>query len=170
MKVLDLQCEQQHLFEGWFGSEDDFQNQLSRQLVSCPMCASTTVTKRLSAPRLNLGAAEPMRAEPERAQLERAPVPPSTQTSQPMLALNPEQAKTLQQLQAAYLTMVRQVVQNTEDVGDRFATEARKIHEGQAPERGIRGQATPDEAQALVEEGIAVVPLPVPEVLKGPVH
>jgi hypothetical protein len=160
MKVLDLQCEQQHLFEGWFGSEDDFQNQLSRQLVSCPMCASTMVTKRLSAPRLNLGAVQPVRA----------PVPPSQQNPQPMLALNPEQAQTLQQLQAAYLTMVRQVVQNTEDVGDRFASEARKIHEGQAPERGIRGQATPDEAQALVEDGIAVVQLPVPEVLKGPVH
>ena len=87
-----------------------------------------------------------------------------------MLALNPEQAQTLQQLQAAYLTMLRQVVQNTEDVGDRFASEARKIHEGQAPERGIRGHATPDEAQALAEEGIAVVPLPVPEVLKGPLH
>jgi hypothetical protein len=160
MKVLDLQCEQQHLFEGWFGSEDDFQNQLSRQLVSCPMCASTMVTKRLSAPRLNLGAVQPVRA----------PVPPSQQNPQPMLALNPEQTKTLQQLQAAYLTMVRQVVQSTEDVGDRFASEARKIHEGQAPERGIRGQATPDEAQALVEDGIAVVQLPVPEVLKGPVH
>lgn len=165
MKVLDLQCEQQHLFEGWFGSEEDFQNQLGRQLVSCPMCASTSVTKRLSAPRLNLGATAPARAD-----VASAPEPAPTEPPQQMLALNPEQAQTLQQLQAAYLSMVRQVVENTEDVGDRFASEARKIHEGQAPERGIRGHATPDEAQALAEEGIAVVPLPVPEVLKGPLH
>lgn len=165
MKVLDLQCEQHHLFEGWFGSEEDFQNQLGRNLVSCPMCASTSVTKRLSAPRLNLGAAAPVRADDAPSQAPKPSEPP-----QQMLALNPEQAQTLQQLQAAYLTMVRHVVQNTEDVGDRFASEARKIHEGQAPERGIRGHATPDEAQALAEEGIAVVPLPVPEVLKGPLH
>ena len=165
MKVLDLQCEQHHLFEGWFGSEEDFQNQLGRNLVSCPMCASTSVTKRLSAPRLNLGATAPVRADAATA-----PAPNPSEPPQQMLALNPEQAQTLQQLQAAYLTMVRQVVQNTEDVGDRFASEARKIHEGQAPERGIRGHATPDEAQALAEEGIAVVPLPVPEVLKGPLH
>lgn len=166
MKVLDLQCEQQHLFEGWFASEDDFQHQLGRQLVSCPMCASTSVSKRLSAPRLNLGATE-LRAEPAHAQVPKTQqTPPTSQ----MAAMNPEQAQTLQQLQAAYLSMVRQVVQNTEDVGERFASEARKIHEGQAPERGIRGHATPDEAQALMEEGIAVVPLPVPEALKGPLH
>lgn len=165
MKVLDLQCEQQHLFEGWFGSEEDFQNQLGRQLVSCPMCASTSVTKRLSAPRLNLGATAPVRADAAPAQ-----TPTQAEAPQQMLALSPEQAQTLQQLQAAYLTMVRQVVQNTEDVGGSFASEARKIHEGQAPERGIRGHATPDEAQALAEEGIAVVPLPVPEFLKGSLH
>jgi hypothetical protein len=164
MKVLDLQCEQQHLFEGWFGSEDDFQSQLSRQLVSCPLCASTVVSKRLSAPRLNLGASD-NRAEPAGAETQKTQDKP-----QQMVAMNPEQAQTLQQLQTAYMAMVRQVVQNTEDVGDRFASEARKIHEGQAPERGIRGQATPDEAQALVEEGIAVVPLPLPEALKGPLH
>jgi hypothetical protein len=164
MKVLDLQCEQQHLFEGWFGSEDDFQSQLARQLVSCPLCASTVVSKRLSAPRLNLGASD-NRAEPARAETQKTQDKP-----QQMVAMNPEQAQTLQQLQTAYMAMVRQVVQNTEDVGDRFASEARKIYEGQAPERGIRGQATPDEAQALVEEGIAVVPLPLPEALKGPLH
>ncbi|MEY4426741.1 MAG: hypothetical protein RL535_1039, partial [Pseudomonadota bacterium] len=55
MKVLDLQCSQQHSFEGWFGSEDDFQSQLVRSLVQCPMCGNAEITKKLSAPRFNLG-------------------------------------------------------------------------------------------------------------------
>lgn len=167
MKVLDLQCEQQHLFEGWFGSEADFQDQMARQLVSCPMCASTAVIKRLSAPRLNLGATAPAPLQPPAPRTSAEPAP-ALEPAKPMLALNPEQAQALQQLQAAYLSMARHVVQNAEDVGERFASEARKIHEGQAPERGIRGHATPDEAQALMADGIAVLPLP--EVLKGSVH
>ena len=66
--------------------------------------------------------------------------------------------------------MVRHVMANTDDVGERFAEEARRIHYGETEERGIRGQASPEETEALIEEGIAVLPLPIPKALKGPLQ
>jgi len=74
------------------------------------------------------------------------------------------------ELQAAWLKMVRHVVANTEDVGNQFAEEARKIHYGEAKERGIRGQATRDETEALLEEGIAILPVTLPSGLTGPLQ
>lgn len=145
MKVLDLQCSAQHQFEGWFASEDDFQGQLARGLVECPMCGDTAVAKKLSAPRLNLGAAQPA-AKQE--------------------VMTAPDAK----LQAAWLKMVRHVMANTEDVGERFTEEARKIHYGESEERGIRGQASPEQRQELLEEGIGVLPLPIPKALKEPLQ
>jgi hypothetical protein len=147
MKVLNLQCGQAHGFEGWFASEDDFQDQLARGLVECPLCGDAQVTKLPSAPRLNLGAAEP-----------KAPVKQEV-VSTPNA-----------QLQAAWMEMVKQVMANTEDVGERFAEEARKIHYGESEERGIRGQASREETQSLLEEGIGVLPLPIPKGLKGPLQ
>jgi len=147
VKVLNLQCSQRHAFEGWFGSEDDFQGQLERGLVECPMCGDTGITKMLSAPRLNLG------AQPE------APARQDVATT-----------NTEVEVQKAWLKMVRHVMANTEDVGERFAEEARRIHHGESEERGIRGQATREETQALLEEGIGVLPLPVPKAMKGPVQ
>lgn len=141
MKVLDLQCSHSHSFEGWFASEDDFQGQLARGLVECPMCGDTAVSKLLSAPRLNLGASEPQ--------------------SRGDVATVPDAS-----LQAAWLKMARQVLANTEDVGERFAEEARRIHYGESDQRGIRGQASLKETEALLEEGIGVLPLPLPKALK----
>jgi hypothetical protein len=155
MKVLDLQCLHGHVFEGWFASEDDFQGQLARALVECPMCGDTAITKRLSAPRLNLGAAEPASAPPA------APAKSGRQD----VMVPPEAA-----LQAAWMKAVAHVMSQTEDVGERFAEEARRIHYGESDERGIRGQATREETQALLEEGISVLPLPVPPALKGPLQ
>lgn len=91
-----------------------------------------------------------------------APSPDAVHGSDPM----PMGAQNLQQMQAAMLNMVRHVLANTEDVGSQFAEEARKIHYGERKERNIRGQATPEEAEALLDEGIQVVPLPVPDGLK----
>jgi hypothetical protein len=153
MKVLDLQCAHGHVFEGWFASEDDFQGQLGRGLVECPMCADTAIAKRLSAPRLNLGALAP--------ELAAAPAPSGAQ----QVMVPPEAA-----LQAAWLKAVAHVMTHTEDVGEQFAQEARRMHYGEADERGIRGQATREETQALLEEGIAVMPLLVPPALKGPLQ
>jgi hypothetical protein len=151
MKVLNLQCAHAHAFEGWFGSEDDFQDQLARGLVECPMCGDAAIAKLPSAPRLNLGAAQP------------APAADAQPKQEVMSAPNP-------QLQAAWMQLVKQVMANTEDVGERFADEARKIHYGETEERGIRGQASKEETQSLLEEGIGVLPLPIPKGMKGPLQ
>ena len=152
MKVLDLQCPASHVFEGWFASEDDFQGQLQRGLVECPVCGDTHVTKKLSAPRLNLGAAEPVAAR-------------AADSAKRDVTNTPHAA-----LQAAWMQAVRHVMAHTEDVGERFAEEARKIHYGETEERGIRGQASREETLELLEEGIGVLPLPVPKGLKGPLQ
>ena len=177
MKVLDLQCSQGHSFEGWFGSQDDYDAQRARGLVSCPVCNDSEVVKMLSAPRLNLGhgvAPEVPRSPAPAltagtAQTKAAPSGVETGGASHALAASAD-THTLQQMQAAMLNMVRQVMANTEDVGPQFAEEARKIHYGESEERNIRGQATREETEALIEEGIEVMSLPVPENLKGPLQ
>ena len=144
MKVLDLRCAHGHGFEGWFASNEDFDSQLAAGLVECPICADKGIVKQPSAPRLNLGNAKaPEAAAPSKAG------PPAAQA--------PE---------ARWMRAVREVLAKTEDVGDRFADEARRMHYGEAEERGIRGQATPEQTVALLEEGIPVMPLPIPAALK----
>lgn len=142
MKVLNLQCAQAHAFEGWFASEEDFQGQLARGLVECPLCGDHEVAKMPSAPRLNLAAAGEEKRD--------------------VVAATPAD------LQAAWMKVMRDVMAKTEDVGERFAEEARRIHYGETEERGIRGQATPQETKELLEEGITVLPLP--KALKEPLQ
>jgi len=162
MKVLDLQCAHAHHFEGWFASEDDFQGQLARGLVTCPLCGDAQVSKKLSAPRLNLSTP---RGDSEASTAVSAPQPPSqTDLAQAVATMSPEQ------MQAAWLQMTRHVLAHTEDVGERFADEARRMHHGEQAHRNIRGQASAEETQALLEEGVAVMPLLIPEALKGPVQ
>jgi hypothetical protein len=142
MKVLNLQCTHGHGFEGWFASQDAFDAQLADGLVECPLCGDTAITKLLAAPRLNLGNARPP-AEAAPARL------PAADTRE-----------------ARWLRAVREVIAQTEDVGERFVDEARKMHYGEAEERGIRGQATPEQARSLADEGIPVFTLPLPAALK----
>lgn len=144
MKVLNLQCANQHEFEGWFGSEDDYTSQLERGLVSCPMCGDVHIEKKLSAPRLNL------RASRQDAPQATAAVAMSNHGAQPDLVA----------MQARILQALREVMANTEDVGERFADEARAMHHGEVEHRQIRGQASPQEALELMEEGIEVIALP----------
>lgn len=146
MKVLDLRCANGHGFEGWFGSEDDFLDQNGRGLVECPMCADRVVSRLPSAPRLNLSGAREPAAPPAKAE--------------PAAA----------DLQALWMQVVRHAIENTDDVGERFAEEARRIHYGEADARGIRGVASMQEREALHEEGIEVMSLPIPPALKGPVQ
>ena len=157
MKVLNLHCAHGHGFEGWFASEDDFQDQLTRRLLECPLCGDSGVTKLPSAPRLNLSGAgsAPAAAEAQ------AGAGRSASDAAPVAAMPPAA------LQAAWMHMVRRVMASTEDVGERFADEARRIHYGEAEERGIRGQATREQAEELLDEGIAVVALPVPPGFKS---
>ena len=173
MKVLDLQCSQGHSFEGWFGSQDDYDSQRSRGLVTCPVCNDSEIVKMLSAPRLNLGhgvapSATPVAdAAPSSDSASSVPATQNLSGSKPDLPMTPG---ALQQMQAAMMNMVRHVMANTEDVGPQFAEEARKIHYGEREERSIRGQATREETEALLDEGIDVMALPVPENLKGPLQ
>ena len=150
MKVLDLRCAAGHRFEGWFASEDDLQAQTDRGLMECPVCADKSITRLPSAPRLNVSGARE----------------PGAKATQPAAADAPVEMT----MQAAWLRAVQQVMNQTENVGDRFPEEARRIHYGEADERAIRGRATPDEAQALRDEGIDVMSLPVPAAMKGPVQ
>ncbi len=145
LKVFDLNCDHQHSFEGWFASAEAFDTQVAGGRVQCPVCGSTSVTKALSAPRLNLG----------------AQAPPQRQT-----AVMP----TAEQMQALLLKMAREIVASTEDVGERFAEEARRIHYNEAPERGIRGVTSKEEAESLEEEGIKVMPMPFARLLKDPLQ
>ncbi len=169
MKVLDLFCGRKHGFEGWFGSEADFQEQLARGLVQCPLCGNATITKRLSAPRLNLGAIAPADSSGKQPQLaaeggKSVPAPGK-------LVVNPvNQPEFKPELVQAWMEMTKQILANTDDVGSQFAEEARRIHYGEAEVRSIRGQATPDERDALVEEGISVLPLFIPEAFKKPLQ
>ncbi len=146
MKVLDLECCNSHVFEGWFASEEDFLSQRERSLIECPICGTAIVTKKLSAPRLSLA-----RLASE------GPAPQET------VAV----AGVEQSLQAAWMSLARRVLASTDDVGERFAEEARKMHYGESKERGIRGQASRAEAESLLDEGISVMQLPLPEALKG---
>jgi hypothetical protein len=164
MKVLDLTCPGDHHFEGWFGSDADFENQLSRRLVACPICNSTELTRLPSAPRLNLsGAIQAERAAGRNAQ--QAPPQPLASKSAPENA-----PQTAASAQGAWLSAVRQVLAQTENVGERFADEARRMHYEEAPARNIRGVASRDQFRELLEEGIEVMPLPIPDSLKEPLQ
>jgi hypothetical protein len=148
MKVFNLACEHEHRFEGWFGSADDYDTQHVRGLVECPVCASTAVRKLLSAPRLNLSGA----------------------SESPQPSVKPDTPAAPLDAQALFMKVARNIVENTEDVGERFAEEARRIHYNESPERGIRGVASPYEARELAEEGIEVFAFPLPAALKKPVQ
>jgi len=150
MKVLNLRCSNGHGFEGWFASDDEFMEQNGSGALQCPLCADSVITRMPSAPRLNLsGASEP---EPAKA------APPAAADAQGT------------ELQAQWLKAVRHVLAHTEDVGERFAEEARRIHYGEVPERGIRGQVSPEQRDGLLEEGIEIFALPLPRALDGPLQ
>ena len=171
MKVLNLQCSRQHSFEGWFGSEDDFRNQLTRGLIECPLCADKEIQKLPSAPRLNFGGHQTSGS----ASMGHGQAVPSASTAMTSLE-NPDCARREHAMglpdgmprseQAAFLKAVRHVFAHTEDVGQRFADEARRMHYGEAEVRNIRGQASAREAVDLLEEGIEVMPLPMLPALK----
>jgi hypothetical protein len=142
-----LQCDQAHAFESWFPDGASYDRQAKRGFVSCPVCGSIKVEKQIMAPRVR--SSEERRALKRREALPEAP-------AQPMAMLSDEALK----MRAAIRELHAQVKANTEDVGERFADEARKIHSGEVEEKAIRGRATLEDAKALHEEGIGVLPLP----------
>lgn len=132
MIVLNLKCASDHAFEGWFASSEAFDEQLVRHLVACPICATTEVVRLPSGPRIKRSA----EVATER---------------QPVMSMPAELVK-------AFAHMVAQA----ENVDERFPEEARRIHYGEAPARSIRGKASQEETEELMEEGIMVMPVPFP--------
>ena len=147
MIVFDLHCKDGHRFEGWFGSAKAFASQKKRGLLSCPACGDTTISRGLSAPRLNMGAQE----------LKPAKQLPAVQKTSEMEGKDPFAVA-----QMLYSRMLDEILTKSEDVGSKFPEEARKIYYKESEGRAIRGQATEAEHDALVDEGIPVARFPIP--------
>lgn len=144
-----LACEAGHGFESWFPSSASYDDQAERGFVTCPVCGSAKVAKGMMAPAIARGGRGHLATEPEAAPLARPEPEPV-----PMIA-EPER-----QLRAMLRAVRDHVVKTADHVGPRFPEEARRMHYGETPARPIYGEASPDEARALVEEGIDVAPLP----------
>ncbi len=138
-----LACEHEHDFEGWFGSSSDYDDQLAKGQLECPVCGSGAVRKQIMAPAV---AGTKKRGEAAAGQPTRAMM---------MEAMGRVRAH---------------VEENFDYMGDKFADEARAIHEGRSEERGIYGEATPKEVRALVEDGVPVAPLPGAPVKKAQIN
>ena len=172
MKVLNLQCSRQHSFEGWFGSEHDFQSQLNRQLIECPFCSDSDIQKMPSAPRLNFGGRAVRDADSTSPAAHKLAVASTADGLLKNEAAGSDFSESRKvdgmsmAAQSAFLQALRHVVANTEDVGQRFAEEARRMHYGEVKTRNSRGQASRREAVELLEEGIEVMALPFSVALK----
>jgi len=147
MIVFDLLCASGHRFEGWFGSAAEFASQKKRKLLSCPTCGASRVERVPSATRANLGAPAP-----------KAPANPA----QPVKTPDMEGKDPFAIAQMLYSRMLDEMLTKSEDVGKQFPAEARKIFYEESAQRSIRGQATQEEHEELLDEGIPVARLPVP--------
>jgi len=169
MKVYNLACPLQHRFEGWFASEADCIAQQESDLLACPFCDSREIVRMPSAPHISKAGVQ--HASPESAQLtiphSESPLDSNQASGGVMTLANKDHTQLEAQVQAAFLKGMRELLVQSEDVGGSFAEEARKIHYKESPERSIRGQTTLDEAEALRDEGIEVMALPMLPVLKN---
>ncbi|MGH8633930.1 MAG: DUF1178 family protein [Burkholderiales bacterium] len=149
MIVFDLGCENSHRFEGWFASNEDFERQIGRKLVTCPLCGTPNVSRLPHASHIRPGGKERAgRAEP------------AATAAQQYANMGSE----------VLTRLVEHIVANTDDVGAEFPEEARKIHYRESAERRIRGTASREEVDSLRDEGIEVVALPIPAGRPGKAH
>jgi len=146
----NLRCEHGHAFESWFQSSEIYEAQEKRQLVSCPSCGSAKVERAIMAPRI-VSRKSRDRAAPAPAAAAEATTPASTPL---MMAQDHE-------LRAKLRKLRDHIVKNADNVGERFPVEARKMHYGDIEHRPIYGEASPEEARSLIDEGVEVSPLPV---------
>ncbi len=158
-----LICDQGHTFESWFSNAEGYETQVKRGFVECPSCQTKQVKKAVMAPSVSTSRRkEAIRAqaagiEAEAMQAQAAtPAPAGSAPAQPVALLDESQ----QALRAMVRELHEKLTENSTDVGDRFTTEARDMQSGDAPVRAIHGRATLEEARALVEEGVPVMPLP----------
>ena len=158
-----LNCEDGHAFESWFQNSAAYDKQAKRALVTCPVCGSAKVEKAIMAPRLSRAeAAEPGEAQPiprpsMPASLPPPALPPAAPNKTPVAIMSPQERELRKKLKE----LREHVTKNADYVGPRFPEQARKIHYGEIEHRSIYGEASPDEAKALHEEGIEFHPLPV---------
>jgi hypothetical protein len=145
-----LRCESHHTFESWFQSSSAFESQVKRKLVSCPICGSAKVDRAIMAPRIMSGKGR------ESVPQATAPTPEAPAAAQTSLMMAQER-----ELRTKLKELRDHIIKNADNVGERFPNEARKMHYGEIEHRPIYGEASPDEARALMEEGVEVSALPV---------
>ena len=148
MIKYSLVCDAAHEFESWFPGSESYEEQARRGFVECPHCQSTKVSKAIMAPNVARKDRDAAPAEPA------TPAPPAA--PQPVALLDEKQ----QHLRAMIRDLHEKIVASSDDVGESFPEEARKMHEGETPARSIRGKASFEEARALLEDGIPVLPIP----------
>ena len=150
----NLRCKKGHAFESWFQSSSAYEVQEKRNLVSCPVCGSTDVERAIMAPRIV------SKKGREKTPSEQLPVPAPASEVIPPTSPTPLLMAQDQELRAKLKELRDHIVKNADDVGERFPNEARKMHYGEIEHRPIYGEASPDEAKALIDEGVEVMPLP----------
>ncbi len=154
-----LRCEHDHTFESWFQDSAAYGSQVRRKLVSCPVCGSAKVEKAIMAPRIV--------SKKTRERQEPVPVPapkeaaPAEAPHTPAPASTPLMMAQERELRAKLKELRDHIVKNADNVGEKFPNEARKMHYGEIEHRPIYGEASPEEARALIDEGVEVSPLPV---------
>jgi hypothetical protein len=150
MIVFDLACARgSHVFEAWFGSSDDYESQRARGLLNCPICGGSEVGKAVMAPSIGV--------KGNRHEVDR----PTATDAVPMAGGRPGPAQ-IKAMMSALADAQARALDQSDYVGGRFADEARAIHLGESEQRAIHGETTPDQAKALIDEGIEVAPLPFP--------
>jgi hypothetical protein len=137
---FSLICDNGHDFESWFASNESYDFQIEHHLVSCPHCSVVKISKAVMAPAVARG--------------DRKKIPAPKQNVALIGGADAELRKMARDLHA-------KIIDSTVDVGGEFPAEARKIHDGDAPERAIRGQASPEEARDLLEDGVSILPMPI---------
>jgi hypothetical protein len=147
----NLRCERGHGFESWFQSSSAYESQEKRKLIGCPACGSDKVERAIMAPRV----------VSKKGRERMAPEPAPAETTAPAAAATPLMMAQERELRAKLKELRDHIVKNADDVGERFPNEARKMHYGDIEHRPIYGEASPDEARSLIDEGIEVSPLPV---------
>jgi hypothetical protein len=159
MILYNLVCAKGHEFESWFAGSAAYDRQAKRGLVECPVCGSAKVEKALMTPRLaRTRKSTPAALEtPEPAAASEPVVPAAPEAPAPVAVISPQE----RELRTKLKELREHLVKNAENVGQRFPEEARKMHYGEKEHRSIYGTASPDDAKALHEEGIAFAPLPV---------
>ncbi len=150
----NLRCEKGHSFESWFQSSSAYESQEKRRLVSCPACGSVKVERAIMAPQI----VSKKGRDKAPASVETTDAPATLATSQESTPLLMAQEL---ELRAKIKELRDHIVKNADNVGERFPNEARKMHYGDIEHRPIYGEASPEEARSLIDEGVEVSPLPV---------